>query len=323
MTSESLPRLDWLNRRKLRFFEGFAALYRGTGDAARSLRFLAEELGGSPVGAAAARAADSIERGGTLTASIGDAIPALSAVEAGLLEAGERSGDVSAAVNRIIERLHAARNDLLGLVGRLTYPLVVLHMAGFVGGFVRLMGKAPVWPWLLGYFGVLYGAFALLWWIHRRSRQDGAMLTRLSRIPVIGAIYRDGARARVAEVIAILYQAGVPLDEATRIASRTIEPMTAAIDLRAAADRIKGGHPLSSVFPAALLDPVLRDAIRVGEESGELASELQRAGTYYRERERRSRNAFVRIASGALYAVAMVTVAYLVISFYAGLFSRM
>jgi type IV pilus assembly protein PilC len=313
--------LDYFRSRKLRFFEGLLSLYRGTGDLRRALGFLAERLGPTREGMAARQALRELESGRTLTEAMADSLPGLTAFERGLLEVGEHAGNLDQALEGIALEHRSIRESRLELFGRLAYPVFILHFAGLVFVFVQTLwhGFSVTWPVL--YFGLLYAPFLAAWLLLRRARSSLSLQRALLSAPMMGPWLKDRLRSRFAFSLGQLYTAGIPLARALEITAGGITPEVAALEVHEAAAAVRDGRPLTPHLPPILEDAVLRDAAALGEQSGSLTEELERAHRYYRDQAARGLARLVRAAYAATFTLAVLIVVYLVFTVYGGYYS--
>lgn len=317
-----MPRLlDALSNRRLRFFEGLHALYRATGDIARSLEFLADRLGSSREGEAARSASRAIAAGQGLTDALRNTGLHLSPVEQGLLEVGEHSGSVEQTLGAIIRELHRARAAVSQLVARLAYPVLVLHFAGFVFTFIQSLqtGFSLVWPLL--YFGSLYAPVVAGWWLLRRARSSPSLQTKLLLLPALGPWWKSRMQSRFAFAVGQLYSAGVPIARALAITAEGFAEQAAAGEIRQAAAEVERGARLTEHIPPILDDSLLRDAISIGEQSGALSEELERARAYYEERADQALARIARLAYAVTFSVAALVVFSLAMKLYGGYYA--
>jgi len=310
--------LDYLKTGKLRFFEGLLTLYRGTGDLRRALRFLADRLGTDRLGLAASRAADDLEQGRSLTEALTASIPGLSPFERGLLEVGEHAGNLDQALNGIVEELQLTRRAKQDLIARLAYPVLVLHLAGFVFTFVQSLGAGWSWSWPALYFGLLYAPVLAGWIVVRNLPTRPGLQRSLLATPLLGTWLVDRLRSRLAFSLGQLYTAGVPLGRALEITASGLGIGPVAAEVRQSSEAVAGGEPLSKHIPPLLDDGLLRDAISVGEESGALTEQLARVHAYYRDQASRKLGRMVQVAYGVMFTVAALIVFYLALKVYGG-----
>jgi len=310
--------LDFLKTGKLRFFEGLLALYRGSGDLRRALRFLADRLGSSRLGSAASLAAEHLEQGRSLTQALTTAIPELSPFERGLLEVGEHAGNLDQALAGIIEELQLERRAKQELFTRLAYPVFILHFAGFVFSFVQSLAAGWSLGWPALYFGLLYAPVLAGWIVVRRLPTNPGLERSVLAAPLLGAWLLDRLRSRLAFSLGQLYTAGVPIGRALEISASGLGSGLVAAEVRQSANAVARGEPLSHHVPPLLDDALLRDAISVGEQSGALTEQLERAHAYYRDQANRELGRMVRVVYGVTFTVAVLVVFYLVLKVYGG-----
>jgi general secretion pathway protein F len=135
------------------------------------------------------------------------------------------------------------------------WPLVALAVAGVLVGAPRLLARIPTASWL--------GR----WW-------HGSVLARArSRIRV----------ATLAETLARLRRAGLPLTDALAVAAETSDERALAALIDEAGTAVREGVDLSEAMGRSrLLDPEFAQLLQLGERSGELTTMLERIAERYR-----------------------------------------
>jgi type II secretory pathway component PulF len=106
-------------------------------------------------------------------------------------------------------------------------------------------------------------------------RQLGALL---ARVPLLGPLRRDAAVARVQRTLALLLQAGVPVDEGIGLAAPAAQDP--AVDLAVARARaaVRRGDALTPALTReGLLTATTGRVLAAGERTGRLADALAQA----------------------------------------------
>ncbi len=135
------------------------------------------------------------------------------------------------------------------------------------------------------------------------------------KIPVLGHFAQLAVTARVANCLATLVDAGVPLNQALRLAGEaSANPLTKEA-MENVAKSVEQGKPVaeslekSSVFP-----PMLAQMVGIGEEAGRLPEMLLRVGSYYQKQLDRG----VKNLSSLIEPVTMIVVGGIVGTFILG-----
>jgi len=138
------------------------------------------------------------------------------------------------------------------------------------------------WPWLAAPPALLALAAPGL----RRQPTLALKLDRLSlRIPLAGPIRRKLLTARLADLLALLYNSGIPLLDALRSIPPAIGNRTAGNIVEQIAHDVEQGASLADAFSRHdFFPPLLIRMLHAGERSGTLEHTLQHIGKRY-ERE--------------------------------------
>lgn len=217
-----------------------------------------------------------------------------------LLAAGESGGSFDQMLDRLASLTRKQVQLRNAIRGSMIYPSLLIVVASgvlvlmltfvlprFAGLFQSL--DVPLPPttkflmalsyglrnyWWALLTGIIGGAIALKFWI---SSTEGrrAVHTFVVRAPILGPIVRSFAIARVIRVLGVLIVGKVPLLEAlglTRLTAGNVHYMKL---VSAAENAVTNGSTVSAVFAESdLVNPSLAEAIRSGEQSGQLGSLL-------------------------------------------------
>lgn len=213
-----------------------------------------------------------------------------------LVAAGEASGDLDSMLSRLSDLTRQQLRIRRSIGGAMVYPallmtigvVVVIVMIGFVlprfaGLFETLDAPLPPstqvlmtisgivrekWWMLLLIAGIVGGSakFAL-------STQKGsrALDTALVKLPYIGTFLRNLITARIARLLGVLLGSQVRLLEALHLTKQAITNACYNDLLQEAEDAVAQGESLSVTLSRSfLINPSLSEAIKHGEQSGQL-----------------------------------------------------
>lgn len=225
----------------------------------------------------------------------------------GILRSAELTGrldDVLDQLAQYIERDVEARRKLRNA---LVYPAIVAVMALFTvfvlsffvlpkfeDFFASLDAELPLatrallwttrfigtWWWLIGAtIGVLTFGFLLA----QRTRTGKLAWHRiLLRIPIVGEAVRHSRIERFTRLLASMVSAGVPLPDAMRVATSSLDNLVFEDALAEATTAMLQGAGLAGPVAATGLFPgVASQMIRVGEDTGTLQTQLEVAARFY------------------------------------------
>ena len=237
-----------------------------------------------------------VEEGSQLSTAMQQHPLCFNSVSWSLVAAGEASGKLDAMLERMADLSRQQLRMRRSIGGALIYPAllatvgvaVVIVMIGFVlprftGLFETLDAPLPPttemlmaissvlrtqwWMVLIGSaIAVGAGKFAL-------STSSGQRTVDMwvVRLPLLGNFVRNLITARIARLLGVLLGSQVRLLEALQLTRQAI-PNTAYSDLmQVAEDGVSTGEPLSAAFENSfLINPSLTEAIRHGEQNGQL-----------------------------------------------------
>jgi general secretion pathway protein F len=243
-----------------------------------------------------------VNRGETLSRACREH-PALPPHYSMVVAAGEAKGDIADALQRLATVLERRRQTARALFGALIYPISVLVVAGISVSFL-LAFVVPQFAGLLAsfrhdpplamrvlltlsdWFQVVGPPLAVLlvalaaWIVFRRRDPEfrAAFDLRLLRFPGLGLLLGKIEAERLAFLLGNLVAAGVTLPEAVAAAAAAATNAAYRAGLATARQAIERGDLLTTALAASALLPELAvELVRVGEETGDLATMLLKA----------------------------------------------
>ena len=248
-----------------------------------------------------------VEGGSTLAEALGKHPKVFSDLYVNMIAAGEAGGILDVILSRLAIFLEKADALQRKVKGAMTYPTIVLTVAGGACIFM-LMFVIPVFAKMFSDFGgelpaptrivmnlsdflrnywwaLLVGSLALGFGFKAyRATPNGRLVTdKLSlRVPVLGNVIRKSGVARFTRTLGTLIGSGVPILQGLEITSRTagnsviqkaIESTSRSISQ---GDTIAGPLKESGVFP-----PMVVQMIGIGEQTGALDEMLSKIADFY------------------------------------------
>lgn len=248
-----------------------------------------------------------------------------------------RVGEVSGTLDQVLEMLGAerARAELMRrkLTDAMQYPAFVLIAAGCVMLFFILF-VLPQFSSVLQDFGaksdtalsvfirlseflrsnasgvMLASALvvASLWWLLRRPGAAAAIMTAVSGVPGIAAVFQFYRTSLFCRNLGVLLGSGVNLTATLRILVDIMAVTGSVATWTAAADRVRHGGKLSdALLASSSMPPMAIRMLRLGEETGQLPVLAGRVAEFYETKLQRSLDRIVGIV-GPLAIVTISTV---------------
>lgn len=263
----------------------------------------------------------------------------------GIVRSSERTGDLQPALERYIDyriRLNALRGKL---VSAAIYPALLLIVGVavtlFLGGYVVprfaavYQGAGRSLPWassllldwgrfanehlaLLSTGLVVGGGGAVF--LLRKIAGRGGWSELLGRLPLVSSHLRIYELSRMYLTLGMLLNSGLPIMRSLALAQVSLS-FRQRIAIDAAAERIRRGERLSSVFEhAKLTTPVSIRMLRVGEESGRLGEMMTRTARFHEDEVARWIERFSRAAEPVLMVGIGLVVGTIVVLLYMPIF---
>lgn len=249
----------------------------------------------------------SIESGSTLSSSFAKHPDVFNDVYIALVSAGEVSGTLDLALERIANQQEKDAEIMSKVKGAMVYPVIVgLVMVGVIVFMLvtvvpqiqrlykDLHQELPVMTaimvamanFVINYWWVVLIALGILIYFGRNwSKTDGGRKTidaLLINMPIFGELFKKLYMARFARTTETLMSTGVPMLETLKIASRAVNNVHVSETILRAADKVKDGKALSVALKGE--DYVLSlvpQMINIGEQSGGIDAMLGKAASFY------------------------------------------
>lgn len=213
-----------------------------------------------------------------------------------LVELGEASGQLPEIFAKLAEDLKFRRDLQRKIISSLTYPFVILAVCMlcivFIFNFIVpklsvLFSDPEALPWytqallglsnwmqdyqlLLG-FGIV-GATFLVLQLFKQPKFVKAWQETLLKIPGLSSSVLTTERIRFNSALAMMLEAGLPIDKALDLAKGNIKNQTLQREMEIVRNKVKHGHSLSpSLKQTSLYPDFYISLLEVGEESGNLA----------------------------------------------------
>ena len=226
-------------------------------------------------------------------------------IDRAVIAAGEQSGHLADVLQQLANDLEDQQNLRAKLLSAALYPAIVSlvalaiviflvtsvvpQVAGVFAGTNRplpaltlaMLGLSDLvrhWGWLmlLTLMAAGLGFRMAMRQEALRLRFDAAWL----RLPLIGRLARGYNSARFASTLAMLTAAGVPILKALQAAADTLSNQALRADALEALVRVREGAPLGAALTQNGRFPgLLAMFARLGEQTGQLPTMLQRAAT--------------------------------------------
>jgi type II secretory pathway component PulF len=145
--------------------------------------------------------------------------------------------------------------------------------------------------------------------------------TTVLRLPAVGPILKNFAVARIARVLGVLINGRVPLLEALTLARTTARNLNYVDLVARAEDAVTRGGTVSSAFAVGnLVSPSLCEAIKSGEQSGQMGPLLISIADFLDEDNEVVLKSLTSIMEPAILIVLGVLVGFVALSMFMPLF---
>lgn len=276
---------------------------------AQSLRTVREQVNNPALLNVVNQLSSDVEGGSSLAKAFSKHPKVFNDIYVNLIAAGEASGSLDKSLVRIADQLEKDHALISKIRGALVYPLIVLFVIGAVLLFMLTtvlpqieqlyndLGKdLPLVTRLLlamaafvrGFWWLLLvlivgGGFAL--YRYAETPPGRRMADRLKlRVPLIGSLFRKLYMARFCRTSSVLLASGLPMLEMLRIVRGSINNVYLAEAVKRAAEKVKGGKPLSTALEAepSFLS-LVPQMLKIGEQAGTTDEMMSKTAQFYEE----------------------------------------
>lgn len=258
-----------------------------------------------------------IEDGMAFSDSLAKHKDVFSVLSLSIIKAGETSGNLKKSVEYVADNIEKNYTLVNRVRSAMIYPAIVM-IVFFIIGFLVISFIIPKLtavikelnadvPWYTSVVINTGDFMAAYWWavavvilgfagtgLYYVKTDDGQKEWDEIKIkaPVIGRIFQGVYIARFAENLAVLLAGGIPILRALTVSSSVINNSVYEKLVLRAAEEVKTGGNISTVFKrSSLFPPMVSHMIKIGEESGQIDAVLLHIAKFYEEEtERNTKN---------------------------------
>jgi type II secretory pathway component PulF len=287
-----------------------------------------------------------VEEGASLSAAMEQFPQYFDPICRSLISAGESSGKLEPMLDRLAKLVRKQLQIRNAITGAMVYPTLLIFIAigvmvvmltfvlpRFAGLFATLDTPLPpttklvMWMsdavrgyWWAILIGLGAAGAALKFWL--ASPAGKLAFDQFSvKAPIFGVIVRSFATARIARLIGVQIDSHVPLLEALALTKSATRNSLYAQLIASAEDAATRGQPISVAFTdSPLINPSVAEALRSGEQTGQVASLLLNIADFLDEENDTTVRSLTSIIEPIILIVLGVIVGFLAISMFLPLF---
>lgn len=276
----------------------------------QALRSVNQQTVSKPLKVVLAEVIAGIEGGSTLSATMAKHPRVFNQVYVSLIAAGETSGTLDAALERLAVQQEKEADLNSKIRGALTYPVIVLLVMGGVVGFMvvkvlpqvkvlyeGLPGGSDGLPFITRIMLAFSDFVIHFWWIiaivlavlaffttrWARTGPGKQVIDKLKmKVWPIGSLFMKVYMARFARTGSTLVASGVPLLQMLTITSDAVNNVHIKASIMRGIEKVKGGKSLAdSIENDTNFLPLVPNMLRIGEQSGSMEQMLAKVADYY------------------------------------------
>ena len=314
----------------------------------RTLNILAEQTENTLLAKTIGEVRDDVERGSSLSASMGKHPKVFNDLYVAMVRAGETGGQLDTVLNRVADNFEADYKLRQKVKSAMTYPVVVAGIAvllvtvmllfvvpTFANMFTGLGGELPLptkillklsqaAKWLVPLLVVLGIAGRIGYKRGRLSSADFRYQTDKLKLkaPVFGDLFQKVALSRFSRTLALLLRAGVPVLQALDIVSQTTGNEVLGRAAQDVKESVRGGETMAGplgrhdVFP-----PMVVQMISVGEDTGALDAMLDKVSDFYDQEVESTTESLTSLIEPLMIAVLGGIVGSMIVALYMPMFA--
>lgn len=274
----------------------------------QSLRSVSDQTQSKPLKAILARIISDVEAGNAFSAALGQHPKVFNSIFVNLIAAGEASGTLDKALERIAFQQEKDAEIMSKVRGAMAYPVIVLLVMGLVVAFMVVMvlpqveniyvdmpgATLPIttrallavshfvinfWWLVLIIMGVII--FFTTKWARSGPGKQVVDKAKMKAWP-IGPLFMKLYMARFARTGTTLVASGVPLLQMLEITAKSINNVHIEQSINTAIEKVRGGKSLSaSIEQDPNFLPLVPKMLKIGEESGSMEQMMAKIAEYY------------------------------------------
>ena len=248
-----------------------------------------------------------VEGGSTLAEALDKHPKVFSDLFVNMIAAGEAGGILDVILSRLAVFLEKADALQRKVKGAMTYPIIVLTVAGgacifmlmfvipvFAKMFSDFGGELPaptrfvmnISIFLRSYWWAIGGGSVIATFLYKRFRatDKGEMiLDRMAlKIPILGTVLLKSGVARFTRTLGTLIGSGVPILQGLEITSRTAGNRVMQKAIQDTSESISQGDTIASPLKeSGVFPPMVVQMISIGEQTGALDEMLSKIADFY------------------------------------------
>lgn len=249
----------------------------------------------------------SVEAGNSLADAFGKHPEVFNQVYLSLIAAGETSGTLDKAMERIATQQEKDAEMISKIRGAMVYPLIVLVVIVGVLAFMLFTVVPQVeqlyedlrqeLPFITAVMVAVANFVINFWWViliiviaavyfakRYLDTEDGQKVKDNLKlnVPIFGELFRKLYMARFMRTGQTLLATGVPMLDTLRICSQAVNNVVVGQVILRAADKVKGGKALSdSLKNEDYILSLVPQMLRIGEQSGQIDEMMGKTATVY------------------------------------------
>lgn len=257
-----------------------------------------------------------------------------------VVAAGEQSGQLGRVLKFQADTLLGQETLKHKLLASATYPMIVLVLAAVIllflmtyvvpqiaGVFSQSQQSLPTltlvmlqlseWTRSMGVWAALLLVLLLAGLLRARKTQMGRewVDARLLRVPLLGRLLNDYFASRFASTLGMLLNAGVPMMKAMQTAADVVSNQRLKNQIEDCAALVREGAPLGAALQTKCqLPKLLVTFVKLGEQTGQLATMLQSVSQQLSEQMQRRTTKLIAVLEPALIVLMGVVVTLIVLA---------
>ena len=306
----------------------------------QSLRTVADQTQSKPLKVIIQQIISDVEGGRQLSESFAQYPKVFNGVFIALIAAGETSGTLDKALERIATQQEKDAEVISKVRGAMVYPIIVLVVIVGVIAFMMVtvmpqieqlyrdlkqnlpfvtQAMVSIANFMVNFWWlVVIGIVAAVYFSRRYIETDAGRRSwdkfKLN-VPLFSPLFRKLYMARFMRTGETLLSTGVQMLQVLQICSRAVNNKIVGESIMGAGEKVKGGKPLSVALKGREgVLPLVPQMIGIGEQSGAIDSMMDKAATFYENELDNEIKAISTIIEPALMVVLAIVAGLMVVA---------
>lgn len=327
-------------KEKIEFFNSFYYLYKSGLSIIQIFSSMMQSTNNGNIKGLCRVILGRIEKGYSLVEAFSGYEPVIGLAYTRLITAGEASGELDSILLKMIQNIKREEELKSNLISSLTYPIILFCLAIAVFLFFKFfvlkvfsmmgMGLCQFAVLKLMFIAILkiiflFGiVFGFVFYVYFNKKLLKKFLNFCSKFPIFRAIIKNYSFSNFFSVLALSYDAGVPVIQGFELANSVINIASVKAKINSAIRRMKSGCEVTTAIMAAkVFSSFATSQISSGEKAGEMGKMFAVVAHDYEKQIELSMKVLSKVLEPTMIIFAGIMVLYVASTAYKSFYSNL